>query len=277
MVVEVNTNGRSTGIGGLGKNPPDEEDLRQFFGRNDTYYISQYQKISARDGAFPRALISWNWAAFLLSVPWYFYRRMATIGACLMFVPVVLWLISPRVAIIGTPFVFAMLAMVANYVYVTRSVEKVEEIYGDTISQMQREDAILRRGGTSWSAYAVAAFIVALGWGLVPRGEGEAQAQWMRMWQGDGVKLPTCAHDVVREQAGLLLRIAVRDRVPDKTTISRFSVSGYKNLSFDAAKVLRTCQATVTGPGVSWRYAFDLTRSGDKATPTKVANARPLE
>ena len=276
-MAEVSANGRSNGVGGLGKNPPDEEDLRQFFGRNDSYYFSQYQKISANGGAFPGGLISWNWSAFLLSVPWYFYRRMATIGACLMFVPAVLWLISPRVAIIGTPLVFAVLAMVANYVYVTRSVEKLEEIYGDTISQMQREDAILRRGGTSWSAYAVAGFIAALGWGLIPRGEGEAQAQWMRLWQGSAVELPTCTDDIVREQAGLLLRIAVRDRVPDKTTISRFSVSGYKDLSFDAIKVLRTCQATVTGPGVSWRYAFDVIQSNNKAPLTKVTNARPVE
>ena len=67
-MAEVSANGRSNGVGGLGKNPPDEEDLRQFFGRNDTYYFSQYQKISAGGGAFLGGLISWNWSAFLLSV-----------------------------------------------------------------------------------------------------------------------------------------------------------------------------------------------------------------
>lgn len=263
---------RTNGVGGLGKNLPDENDLRQFFGGNDGYYFSQYEKIATGGGFF-----SWNWAAFLLLIPWCFYRRMATIGACLMFVPAVLWLISPRVAIIGTPVVFAVLATVANYFYVTRSVEKLEEIYGDSISQMQREDAILRRGGTSWSAYAVTAFIIALGWGFVPQGEGEVQAQFIKIWQGVTVDFPACNDDTIREQAGLMLRIAVRDRVPDKAIISRFSVSGYEGVSFDAGSMVRTCQAMVRGPGIAWRYAFDVTRTGGDSAPIKVANARPVE
>jgi len=156
---------------GLGINPPDESDLRQFFGSNESYYLAEYHKIVANAGT-SRALFSWNWAAFLLSIPWCFYRRMATTGACLMFIPAVLWLVSPKVSIVGTPIVFAFLESLANYVYVTRSVGKLESIYGDTLTQMQREDAISRRGGTSFSAYAVSIFIIALAWGFVPRGEG---------------------------------------------------------------------------------------------------------
>jgi hypothetical protein len=92
----------------------------------------------------------------------------------------------------------------------------------------------------------------------VYRGEGSIAPQLLDIWQGKGADFPGCTDDVVREQAGLLLRIAVRDRVPDKTTISRFSVSGYKDVQFDEAKPIRTCHATVSGPSVNWQYTFSV-------------------
>jgi hypothetical protein len=275
-MASLHSNGEVHGSGGLGINPPDDNDLRQFFGRNEAYYLAEYHKIAANAGT-SRALFSWNWAAFLLSVPWCFYRRMATTGACLMFIPAVLWLVSPKIAIIGTPVVFAFLASLANYVYVTRCVNKLEAIYGDTLTQMQREDAIARRGGTSFSAYAVSIFIFALAWGFVPRGEGGITTQLLEIWQGRGVDFPSCTDDAVREQAGLLLRIAVRDRVPDRTIMSRFRVTGYKDVQLDEVKPLRTCSATVSGPGVMWRYTFSVVPNSKNSASIKVVNALPVK
>ena len=94
----------------------------------------------------------------------------------------------------------------------------------------------------------------------------------MDIWQGRGSDFPGCADDVVREQAGLLLRIAVRDRVPDKTTMSRFSVSGYKDVQFNEAKLIRTCHATVSGPGVIWQYTFSVIPDSKNGASIKVVN-----
>ena len=166
----LNVNREVHGSGGLGINPPDEKDLRQFFGRNVSYYLAEYYNISENTGTS---------RAFSLGI-----------GLCFTFCPVVFLLkngnhvrvlnVYSRDLVAGftkgfnyrDAYIFALLASLANYVYITRSVGKPESIYDNTLTQMQREDAMLRRGGTSFSAYAVSLFILALAWGGVPRGEG---------------------------------------------------------------------------------------------------------
>jgi hypothetical protein len=59
----LNANSEVHGSGGLGINPPDEKDLRQFFGRNVSYYFAEYYNISENTGT-SRAFFSCNWAVF---------------------------------------------------------------------------------------------------------------------------------------------------------------------------------------------------------------------
>lgn len=54
-------------------------DLRTFVGQNAHYYLPRFKKLSKRDTA-----VSWNWAAFLLTPYWLWYRKQYLYGTLVL-------------------------------------------------------------------------------------------------------------------------------------------------------------------------------------------------
>src|ERR1700688_1162014 len=65
-------------------------DLATYFGPNADHFLQVYDRMRAATGVKRIAPRSWNWAAFLLTFVWFFYRKMYAVGAIIIFLPVVI-------------------------------------------------------------------------------------------------------------------------------------------------------------------------------------------
>lgn len=78
-------------------NIPDDTDIdgvtakeaRYFVGQNSQYYVPRFHKMSEKQSSF-----SWNWAAFLLTPYWLWYRKQRVAGVLILLIEVVRTIIS---------------------------------------------------------------------------------------------------------------------------------------------------------------------------------------
>lgn len=128
--------------------------LAQFAERNPTPYQSHYEQLLRRplrpapDRLATRRLPfapSWSWAAFFITVPWLFYRKMYSGGIILVALPVFLDHILPGSLFLGSGFVIAITAGLCGkswYVeHAIRRLAKARRIHQDS----QSRDAYLAR------------------------------------------------------------------------------------------------------------------------------------
>ncbi len=92
------------------------EDLAQFLGPNNAYYLATVERFRQRQGAF---VWTWNWSAFLAVFWWLLYRKMPMmaglvfVGLCIPGIQVLVW-----VALGGA----------ANYIYFQRAKKMIGQL-----------------------------------------------------------------------------------------------------------------------------------------------------
>lgn len=121
--------------------------LSAFYADSKEYYDREFDKI--RNGK----MLSWNWAAFFLSIPWLLYRKMYPVALLFMLLSDITDIISeifPNLNILMM-FVDLLLALVlgftANRIYYGR----VNKLYSKAqdMTGKEKADFISKKGGSS--------------------------------------------------------------------------------------------------------------------------------
>lgn len=112
------------------------DDLALFVGSNMEKYQSSFRQLHDNDGRYQ---VSWNWAAFLIPVPWMIYRKMYLWAAAYL----LLQLILPSVALLA---LLAVPGLLGNFLYYRHALWRLGKIV--SVGDERRED-ILRAGVTN--------------------------------------------------------------------------------------------------------------------------------
>ncbi|MCK5763917.1 MAG: DUF2628 domain-containing protein [Clostridiales bacterium] len=116
----------------------DEEKLIE---TNSSYYIEKFNKMRDKNTKF-----SWNWASFMLSNMWFFYRKMYFIGTIIVSINIGLFFL-------GDPwgYVSDIIAVISgiggNYLYM-KHIEKVINNSKD-MTDFEKEEFIKNKAGTN--------------------------------------------------------------------------------------------------------------------------------
>lgn len=128
--------------------------LADFIGRHAPIYLAHYRRTGsqrvpvtapARETANPA--ISWHWAAFVLTIPWLFYRKMYLGGIVLVILPVLFDHIVPGSLFFGSGLMIAVCAgLYAKSWYLAHALSKIDRAT-ERYSAMDRRLAYIRRAG----------------------------------------------------------------------------------------------------------------------------------
>ena len=148
--------------------PPQRVAMRAFIAHGEAPYLRHYEKLWRRCGpaadAWPEAgmpfAFSWYWPAFVLTIPWMFYRKMYTGGIILVALPVLLDHLLPGSLFLGSGILIAALAGLCGkswYLeHAARRLAKAQRLYPSETAQAAY---LARASGVSLSAGIFGALI----------------------------------------------------------------------------------------------------------------------
>jgi hypothetical protein len=158
---------------GQSVSPPSGEagqlaDVSRFIGPRATPYLRHYEKLRQRGepgaaawtDAPPPFALSWHWPAFVMTIPWMFYRKMYAGGIILVALPVFLDHLLPGSLFLGSGLLIAVVAGLCGkswYLeHAARRLAKARHLY---TSDAMRAAYLERASGVSLSAGVFGALI----------------------------------------------------------------------------------------------------------------------
>jgi hypothetical protein len=133
-------------------------DLATFFGPNADIFLAAYDKMRAQQSNRRLTVRTWSWPVFLGSFTWFFYRKMYTYGAMLIFLPFVFSYLFGSVG--GGMYVF--FAISAKNHYVSQGLSRIYKADQLGLTGSERTDYLQRAGGVSPLAGTFAGLIYGL-------------------------------------------------------------------------------------------------------------------
>lgn len=128
------------------------EDMVNFIQDNAQSYMYKFEKMKEKN-----KLYSWNWAAFLVSVFWFVYRKMYALGIGVIVLEIVLESIF-KVRWVSY-IVFILCGIFGNYLYLNHCNRKLSKIVN--LDPSDKESELLRQGGVSiWALLVMIIMIV---------------------------------------------------------------------------------------------------------------------
>jgi hypothetical protein len=132
-------------------------DLETFFGPNADTFLATYEKMRMSTGTRRTMPRSWSWSVFLGSFTWFFYRKMYTYGAMLIFLPMLFGYLFGSAG--GAASI--LFATSAKASYVNLGVDRVFKADQLGLAGAERIDYLRRAGGVSLPAGIFASFVYA--------------------------------------------------------------------------------------------------------------------
>ena len=135
--------------------------LRDFIGLRSEPYLSHYAQLigdgggakSVRPGQRLPFAASWLWPAFVLTVPWLFYRKMYTGGIILVALPILLDHVLPGSLFLGSGFLIALTAgLCGKSWYLDHAAQRLAKAHRLYPSDTIRSVYLKRAGGVSAAA-----------------------------------------------------------------------------------------------------------------------------
>lgn len=134
----------------------DAELLRLFVGPNADKFLRIYNAQLKEKDAF-----SFNWVVLIATLPWLFYRKLYVVGIGLILLPVILVLIFPDLARVGTMSFAGVMAVTANSIYVHIALRRIKKLKALNLPPAERDERIRNAGGTSPAGAVFGTLIVA--------------------------------------------------------------------------------------------------------------------
>ncbi|MCG8546634.1 MAG: DUF2628 domain-containing protein [Alphaproteobacteria bacterium] len=131
-----------------------EQELRRFIAIRPESYLRHFSAtggcFDARSIAKRRLTPSWHWPAFLVTVPWMFYRKMYSGGIILVALPVLFEHILPGALFLGSGIVIAVAAgLFAKSWYIDHAVKRIHRAKQELSTEESRQAFVVRAGGAS--------------------------------------------------------------------------------------------------------------------------------
>ena len=131
--------------------------LAEFIGARAPIYLTHYRRTTGADKSAaapncgrPSHAVSWHWAAFVLTIPWLFYRKMYLGGIVLVILPVLFDQIAPGSLFFGSGLMIAICTgLYAKSWYVAHALGKIGEATQRFSIADQRMAYIRHAGGVS--------------------------------------------------------------------------------------------------------------------------------
>ncbi|MYL64443.1 DUF2628 domain-containing protein [Bacillus hwajinpoensis] len=141
------------------------EEVLVFTGKRDQVYQKKWEKLSTK-----KSPISWNWAAFFLSLFWFTFRKMnlyAYVFLSIIVVVDVLSILIFKKALPGSTIgpAYIVLALFGNKLYFDFALSKVKKLKNLYPDRDERIEALKKRGGVSW-LFALLFVVVMMVYGL---------------------------------------------------------------------------------------------------------------
>jgi hypothetical protein len=142
--------------------------MADFIGPRAERYLKHYEKIRDRGDVLPndatgsqrRFRLSWHWPAFVLTVPWMFYRKMYTGGIILVALPVLLDHLLPGSLFLGSGVLVAIIVgLCGKSWYLEHAINRFAKAERDFSDIAERCVYLERAGGVSLSAGIFGALI----------------------------------------------------------------------------------------------------------------------
>jgi hypothetical protein len=215
-----------------------EDALRLYLGRNAGPYVDFWERARASGHPF---VWSWNWWGLLFPLPWLFYRKLWSVGAAVVLLPVLL----DALIGLGTKLGLLLAALVAaggKPLVVERAERKTRTIDALGLVSQDSIERLRRSGGVSHPGAVIGAlFMVAL--------------LGLAIYDDLPVRLPGCAELMVRE--------TVIDIARDNPGVTGLEARNLRLEKIRQAAVIgeghgRLCHAELRGAGQSLPVEYDL-------------------
>ena len=120
--------------------------LKLYMHPNEDDYLTFYDKIAA-EGKKLSFAPSWHWPAFLVALPWLWYRKLYFWGFGLLIAAVVLEIITPGQYI---SLLFGLIPTIsAKRIYVGHALRRINKVDGRKLPSAERESYLEHAGGVS--------------------------------------------------------------------------------------------------------------------------------
>jgi hypothetical protein len=133
-------------------------DLETFFGPRAEVFLAVYEKMRANTPARRSTTRTWSWPVFLGGFTWFFYRKMYTYAAIVIFLPIIFGYLFGSIG--GGSFI--LFAIEAKTWYVSHALGRISKADALGLTGQERTDYLQRAGGVSLPAGIFAGLIYAL-------------------------------------------------------------------------------------------------------------------
>lgn len=142
--------------------------MATFIGPGAEGYLKHYEAMRTPDRTTPvesgesrrRFRLSWHWPAFILTVPWMFYRKMYTGGIILVALPILLDHLLPGSVFLGSGLLIAVIVGICGKTwYLEHAVRRFAKAARDFTNIAERSVYLERAGGVSLPAGIFGALI----------------------------------------------------------------------------------------------------------------------
>jgi hypothetical protein len=142
--------------------------MAAFIGPGADGYLMHYDRMRRAGGTSSNSMtatrrhfrLSWHWPAFILTVPWMFYRKMYTGGIILVAMPILLDHLLPGSIFLGSGLlVAAIVGFCGKTWYLDHAVDRFAKARRDFSNAAERSVYLERAGGVSLSAGIFGALI----------------------------------------------------------------------------------------------------------------------
>ncbi len=155
-------------VSGAEQGLPSAQAMQQFAAPNGKSFLRHYERTQARANAAAPGCVpgrlpfvpSWHWPAFLVTVPWMFYRKMYSGGIILVALPVFLDHILPGSLFLGSGLAIAVTAGICGKSwYLEHAVRRIAKARRTHDTDAARAAYLARASGVSLSAGVFGALV----------------------------------------------------------------------------------------------------------------------
>jgi hypothetical protein len=133
---------------------PRDELFRAFFGPNPDKFEGTLHRMREQNPALTGLVPSWCWPAFIITVPWLFYRKMYVWGVGIVAMLTAFELMMGE-SIAGRTAVFAVTAINAKSLYIHHANRRLKRLCA-----VQAEEAALLRQATEQGGVSLIAAVI---------------------------------------------------------------------------------------------------------------------
>ncbi len=126
----------------------DRELFALYFGPNAAPFLATLDKMYAANPSLKRAVRSWSWPAFLVTVPWFLYRKRWLEAVTFTLLPIVFFYFFPKASSAGIGLALVA-GMQAKAWYVMAAAGRIRSILREETDPHRAREKIARAGGVS--------------------------------------------------------------------------------------------------------------------------------